>query len=156
MVLEHTLGHLPAGVKACNYLFERVPGFPASTRLGAPHRGQPTSCARVRGRVPEVAGRVPCDCVFEQRPGQYAHPMRYAEGQDAAPARSLDELLSAYGRAMDRLRVLEDEARGLRIAALQGLIRVPGGRWAVPGGEWRAEGELDLAVLVFHPSEAEL
>ncbi len=153
VVLEHTLGHLPAGVRACNYLFERVPGFPASTRLGAPHRGSPSSCARVRARLPELAAR--CACAFPEAPGQYPHPLRHLEGAPPPPpAPSLDELLTSYARALDRARQLALEEQALRRAALAALSRVPGGRWAVSGGEWRVEGSADLPELCWVPSEA--
>lgn len=159
VVLEHTLGHLPAGVRATNYLFEQIPGFPASTRLGAPHRGQPTSCAKIRARLPEIAGRLSCACPFPERPGQYAHPLRHLEEAPAAapPAPTLDELLAAYGRGLDHLRRLDEELSLLRRSAVAGLQAVPGQRWAAAGGEWRLEGDADLPELrwVADPAPAE-
>lgn len=152
VVLEHTLGHLPAGVRACNYLFERVPGFPAGTRLGAPHRGSPTSCAKIRARLPDLAQR--CACTFPDAPGQYPHPLRHLDAAAPAPppAPSLDELLLAYARALDRARQVAEEELRLRRAAVAALGRIPGGRWSVQGGEWRLEGSAELPELCWVPT----
>jgi len=149
VVLEHTLGHLPTGVKAANYLLDRVPGVPEASRLRSPLRGNPTSCAQIRRHLPELAPR--CACTFPDRPGQYAHPLRHLErlGEPAAPPPTLDELLAAYGRTLDRVQQVSREEADLRRAAVLALARVPGGRWSVPGGEWRLEGDEALPVLRF-------
>ncbi len=70
VVLEHTLGHLPEGVAGVNYLVERA-GADAELRMGRPHRGSPTSCSRIRRRLPGVVGRVPCACRF---PDERSYP----------------------------------------------------------------------------------
>lgn len=154
VVLEHTLGHLPAGVRATNYLFERIPGFPTTSRLGAPHRGQPISCARVRARLPEVAGRVPCDCAFAERPGQYNHPLRHLDEATSPPEPppALTELLGAYSRALDRQRQVEQEVERLRLAVVEGLRRAPGAACVVADGTWRLEGDGVMAALTWVPA----
>lgn len=156
VVLNHTLGHLADGAKACNYVYDRVPGFPADARMGAPHRGSPMGCSRLRSRVPEVVGRVPCDCVFAEAPGRYPHPLRHLERAalpPPAPAPGLDELVGAYARQQDRLRQVQSELDALRRALVQALGRVPGGRWPAPGGAWRLRQDEGLPVLDWEPAE---
>ncbi|MES2644195.1 MAG: CRISPR-associated primase-polymerase type A1 [Myxococcota bacterium] len=149
VVLAHSLGHLPDGVRAVNYAYERVPGFPTELRMGAPHRGSPVSCARVRQRLHDVATRVGCDCVLPVRPGQYAHPLLHTDLEAARKpaARSLEETLEALARAQDRLRQVQEELGRLRAEAVEGLGRVPGGRWAVSGGEWVLEDDEGVPSL---------
>ena len=97
VVLAHSLGHGPDGVRAVNYVFDRVPGMAAELKMGSPHRGSPVSCQRVRQRVPDHARKVGCDCPFTPRPGEYANPLLHrTEVRSARPdagGASLDELL---------------------------------------------------------------
>lgn len=149
MALNHSLGHLPDGPRAVNYLYERVPGAAPELRMGSPHRGSPVSCARVRQRLAAVADRVGCDCVFDVRPGGYAHPLLHLEtAPPAAPPRAgLDELLDAYGRLLERRRVLDEELAAARAELAGALARVPDRRWRRPGGEWVLEDDGGMPVV---------
>jgi hypothetical protein len=151
VALRHTLGHSPDGVRACNYLFERIPGFPEALRLKSPLRGNPTSCAKVRSRLPGVVAQVPCDCSFPEEPGRYPNPNRHLElaPPPSAEVPPLDDLLESVARQRERLRRLADELGALERACIQALEAVPGRRWASAGGEWRvgADGRLDWFVL---------
>lgn len=149
VVLAHSLGHLPDGVRAVNYVYDRVPGFPPAQRLGSLLRGSPASCARIRQRLPDLAARFPCECPAAVGPGQYAHPLLHGELEAArAPAtRSLDETLEALARAQDRLRQVQDEVARIRATATEALQRVPGRRWAAGGGEWVLKDDEGIPVL---------
>ncbi|HND34081.1 MAG TPA: CRISPR-associated primase-polymerase type A1, partial [Myxococcota bacterium] len=110
VVLSHTLGHLPVGPRAVNYLFDKVLDFPASERLVSVLRGSPISCARIRQRLPRIADDVGCACEFAN-PKPYPTPLLYREEATEAPRpeRSLDALLDALVRAEDRKKTLESE-----------------------------------------------
>lgn len=149
MALNHSLGHLADGPRAVNYLYDRVPGAAPELRMGAPHRGSPVSCARIRQRLASVAERVGCDCGFDVRPGGYAHPLLHLESAPrAAPPRpGLDDLLDAYGRLVERRRVLDEEMAAARAEVAGALARVPDRRWRRPGGEWVLDQDAGLPVL---------
>lgn len=153
VVLNHSLGHLPEGPRAVNYLYDRVPNFAAEQRMGAPHRGSPVSCARVRQRLPDVADQVGCDCRLEVAPGGYAHPLLHLDHAPAPPPPrpALDELLAAYGRLVDRQRRVEEELAELRRVVVVRLGEVPDRRWRVAGGEWAVVDEAGLPVLRWEP-----
>ncbi len=137
VVLEHSLGHGPDGVRAVNYTTGRIPGWPAELRMQSPHRGSPVSCARVRQRVPGHARRVGCDCAFALKPGEYANPLLHrAELHPKPRDPGLDDTLEQLARAEDRLRTVRAEVAALRARAAARLAEVPGHRWAVGGGEW--------------------
>lgn len=153
VVLEHSIGHGPDGVRAVNYTMSRVPGWPAELRMQSPHRGSPVSCARVRQRVPDHARRVGCDCPFTLRPGEYANPLLHrAELHPRARDTGLDDLLEQLARAEDRARTVRAELAALRARAAERLAQVPGGRWAVRGGEWMLEDEDGVAALRWLPA----
>lgn len=149
MALNHALGHLPDGPRAVNYLYDRVPGAAPELRMGAPHRGSPVSCARIRQRLAGVADRVGCDCAFDVRPGGYAHPLLHLEAlPPAAPPRpGLDDLLDAYGRLLERRRAIDAELAQARGELVGALARVPDRRWRRPGGEWVLTEDGGLPVL---------
>lgn len=124
VVLHHTLGHLPDGVEMLHSLFETVPDLPDNVRLGSPLRGNPMSCAKVRKRLPDLQGRVPCDCTFPERNGDYLHPLRHLDQDE-----SLTALLGRLAEARVRCDELEAEAR-------EALSRETGHRYRVGEGEW--------------------
>lgn len=148
VVIEHSLGHLPDGVRAVNYVLDRVPGYPAEMRMGSPHRGSPISCQRIRQRAPGHARRVGCDCPFTPRPGEYANPLLHrAETTPRKADPTLDDTFEQLARAEDRLRTVHVEVQHLRAMASRRLADVPGRRWAVRGGEWTLVDEDGVASL---------
>lgn len=166
VVLRHTLGHLPEGVLAVNYLLERCPEVEPKGRLQSPLRGHPISCAKIRRQVPEVSCRVGCHCAFTAREDHYptpllhldearargalrAHPLsEVAQEVEAAPLtpdeRSRQVLLLTETRARVT-RELEEAREGLA-AAVRGLpgqvLEVDGGRWVWDGDEAALRWEL--------------
>jgi hypothetical protein len=152
VVLEHSIGHFPDGVRAVNYVLARVPGYPGDKLMGSPHRGSAISCQRVRQRVPSHARKVGCDCPLQPRPGEYANPLLHRA--DVPPRKadpSLDDLLETLARADDRLRTLQGEVHRIRASAAARLATVPGRRWAVRGGEWALVDEDGVPSLRWSP-----
>lgn len=156
LVLTHTLGHLPDGVRGVNYLYDRVPDFPADLRMGAPLRGSPASCAKIRKRLPNVAQETGCACIFPEEPGRYPNPLRHLEltAPEPEPEPGLEDDLEAYGRQLERVRAAQDELDRLRERVVAALSRVPGGRWAHAGGEWSIEVRGGAPTPVFRRSDA--
>jgi hypothetical protein len=153
LVLVHTVGHLPRGPDAVNYLTDHVAGFPADQRMGARLRGSPVSCARIRSRLPALCPESDCRCTFPPRGTAYAHPLRHLDDGprlERPRRRNLDELLRTVARQMERLAEAEAEMVTLRRAAVAALSEIPDGRWAVEGGEWALESDDGLPVLRFY------
>ena len=73
-VLTHTVGHLPLGPSAVNWLLARCLQTDVSLFMKKPLRGNPMSCARIRAKIPEVTSGVACDCQFSRRGGLYPTP----------------------------------------------------------------------------------
>ncbi|MCA9572385.1 MAG: hypothetical protein KC656_31315, partial [Myxococcales bacterium] len=142
ITLEHTLGHTADGVRAVNYLLERVPGVPQDVRMGAPLRGNPTSCKSVRKRLPEVVSQTGCACVFPEVSGRYPNPLRHLETAivPEEPESTLHEDLEAYGRQLERVRLANAELDDLRARVIRRLGDV-GGSAEHLGGTWSVEGD---------------
>lgn len=151
VALQHTLGHTADGVRAVNYLADRVPDFPSDQRMGAPLRGNPASCARIRRRVPDIAGQVPCDCRFPEEPGRYPNPLRHLDHAEPEPdpEPTLDDDLEAFARQLDRVRQAKAELARLEERVVAGLRRVPGQRWAATDGEWSLQDQDGVTRPVF-------
>lgn len=79
VVLQHTLGYLPAGVLAVNYLFDLCVDVPSAERLQTPFRGNPISCPKIRKRIPQVTSSVPCHCEFPWAPERYPTPLLHLQ-----------------------------------------------------------------------------
>jgi hypothetical protein len=147
LVVEHSLGHLPEGVGAVNWLCARA-GLPEP--MGRPHAGSPVSCARVRKRLPGVAQRVPCDCRFATR-SSYEHPLLHAEGVAAeAPTPvqpPIEQQLRALASLDARLGALQAEHDALRRHVVDRLVALPEGALVVDGLRWSARRVEGLPVL---------
>lgn len=151
VVLEHTLGHLPDGVRAYNYVLDHVPGAEHLPRMVTPHSGSPSSCRRIRQRLGRWA-HPRCQCDLVPRPGDYAHPLLHLDTppppeQDEALTTLLDALASTRVR-LDRLR---DELVALTTEARRQLEERPGRAARVPGGTWRLDGDGPEPAVRFHP-----
>lgn len=151
VVLNHSLGHLPDGPRAVNYLYDQVPGFSAELRMGAPHRGSPVSCTRVRQRMGSIVDRVGCACTFHLPPGGYAHPLRHLQEVPAAPPPppGIEECCDAYARALDHERRIGQELAELRRRLTAFLARSPDHRWRHGRGEWVLRESDGLPVVTW-------
>lgn len=101
-VLTHTVGHLPTGPMAVNWVLARCLQTDASLFMKRPLRGNPMSCARIRAKIPEVTSSVPCDCQFARRGGLYPTPaLHLSQAGEGFPLEQLQfqALLSDFLRA---------------------------------------------------------
>ena len=145
MALEHSLGHLSDGVRAINYLYDRMPEPLPDHRMKTPLSGSPVSCRKLRSRLADVVQHVPCACRFPAVAGRYDNPLRHLD--DAGPpmeeAPTLENLLDQWGRQLERLRRLQEETDRLRERVATVLSTVPDCRWDVEGGSWvLADGDV--------------
>lgn len=125
LVLNHTLGHLPDGVEAVNYLYGLVGGVSESARLVSPGE--------------------------HAHPLRHLDEVVLSE----AKASGIDDLVLGYTRQLHVLARAQAEADALRLAVIAALEGVPGQRWAAPGGEWAVGEEGGMAVLRFDAAGGE-
>ena len=125
LVLNHTVGHLAEGVEVLHDLYDAIPGLPDCARLGAPLRGHPMSCSKVRKRIPALVDEVPCSCVFADRSGEYPHPLRHLD-----ETRDLKALFAKLAESRRQIRAIETEAA-------TALGELAGHRLEFGEGAWR-------------------
>ncbi len=112
VVLQHALGHSPAGVQAVNYLLDACVDAHPAARLQSPLAGNPISCPKIRKRIPQVTAAVPCHCLFDFAPGRYPTPRLHLLRPAPAPAAPAPTPSGAREwSATDRLRTF----RALRV-----------------------------------------
>ncbi len=115
LVLRHTLGHLPSGLLAYNYLHDLTEGAPAD-RLVSVLRGNPVSCQKARTRVLGSSGRLCVQCNFPWALQTYPHPLLHLENPDrrpSAPQPEPDET-SPVSSTSDNLLTTADLEREVR------------------------------------------
>jgi hypothetical protein len=111
---------VPALDAVYRHLEDWRPGMGArfSQRL-YPH---PTSCGRIRQRLPELTSRVGCDCRFRVPPGAYPTPVLHALGAADVPGMELrvKEAAARGGLARAAIESMNEGRRelGARAAAL--------------------------------------
>lgn len=84
LILQHTVGHLPGGVAAVNYLLGRCLAVPRTAFLKSALRGNPVSCPKIRSRLPHITARVRCACEFPDCGEAYPNPLLHLAGLDPA------------------------------------------------------------------------
>lgn len=154
IALEHSIGHLPEGVEAVNYLLDRC-HRPGDEKMGAPHSGSPISCRSVRRRLKDIAGRIRCECAFDE-PHSYPNPLLHArhiagtgrEEKTRVP-RNLESLLAAMNRLEERRRRCEEELQGVRAQVARRLSDLPGGQYRTDEGTWILEDEEGMPAVRF-------
>ena len=98
LAITHTLGCLTHGAEAVNAILGMLPGFDPRLLLKRRLAGHPTSCAKLRNRLPDLIDRVGCDCPFNISAGEYPTPVLHARDLAVMPAP-----LAARALATDRL-----------------------------------------------------
>jgi tetratricopeptide (TPR) repeat protein len=159
MVLVHALGHVPAGTLAVNYLLSRCADVAPETFLKSTLGGNPISCPKIRKRVPHVAGKVDCSCVFPFAPDRYPTPLLHllaapppaapppAAPPPAAPAgpdaETIARRFALLLRREDELRREIELARAALLAHLEAAadraLACDGGRYVLREVEGRRE-----------------
>lgn len=113
VVLIHSLGHVPEGPQAVNYLLQKCVDVAPDSLMQSRLKGNPISCPKIRKRIGHVTRRVKCRCAFEFAPNHYPTPVLHLEtlppDTQQAPAHRSDEpvdpetLARRYG-VLDRQR----------------------------------------------------
>jgi hypothetical protein len=146
LVLCHTLGHLPAGPPAVNWLFARCSDIARSRWMKSPHSGNPMSCPKIRQRIPHVTSKVDCNCAFEFAPEHYPTPLLHLRtlrvgeasppAETATQAQTPQQIAQRYATLRRRAFEIQDELRRLEEAFVAVLRRAPDRTLAVEGGRW--------------------
>ena len=149
LTMKHTLGHTDDGLRAVNFLLDRAQG-PAAEKLVSVLRGNPMSCQKLCGRVPEDARKRCTGCEFPWAPQHYPTPGLHLldprRPPEAPPApetdHGLETLVRTFTATLTRLRSLEAECRDLLASVVRGLqtrpdkaIQLPEGTLALGDGE---------------------
>lgn len=157
--LRATLGHLPRGVHAVNWLFDRAGSVPRDAYLKSRLRGNPVSCQKLRSRFPAWAALDECSCSFEGILASYPSPVLHAEavppagGEDGSPRFDPEHEARRLGWLERRSRELAEELASVRRALVAWMkahgrhsIELEEGAWVlvqeegVDGLEWKPSG----------------
>ncbi len=158
VVLAHSVGHMPSGVAAFNYMLGLCPGAPAGALLKSPLRGNPVSCPKIRARLAHLTSRVPCNCVFPEATDIYPNPLLHLRGlqaEELAPLPAVPPPETVVRRLLilrHRVAELQRESAALTdelVARLQGA-GTP--RWEMPEGVLQLEERDGVPELVWVPS----
>lgn len=131
LVITYTLGCLNHGPQAVNALLDQAHNLDPGLRLVNRLRSNPTSCARIRSKLFELAERVNCNCQFSPGEGGYPTPLLHLRASHSSSIMEvrrleLDQAVRNYLKLRSEQvrigRALEDLARQLRsLMAEQGL-----------------------------------
>ncbi len=175
VVLVHTLGHLPGGPQAVNYLFSKCVDVAPERHMKSALRGNPMSCPKIRKRIGHVTRRTSCNCCFEFAPDRYPTPVLHlltlpAERPPASsPSRSappagpgdadqLEGLARRFGVLERRRRELEQEWKQLHDALCSALRQLPDRSLTVETGRYRLIEKDGVEELIWddtQPQETE-
>lgn len=139
-VMTYTMGHLTRGAEAVNAVLDRVLNVDKASYLKSPLRGHPTSCPKIRSRLPATCARVGCDCVFDVV-ASYPHPLLHLEGLRSR-ARLEADGASLSGPAIERLARDWLKARG----DLERLVEIVRSLEAQLVGLVRERGSIETAA----------
>lgn len=167
IVLRHTLGHVPQGIPAANYVLTRCPEVPQSMMLQSQLRGNPISCAKIRKRISDVTSRVDCHCEFTVATDHYPTPTLHLEearargelDEDHEPYAKPEVLAEDLARHFVHLQEKHDrigeELREVRKRFLAALERLPGRKLETAEGVWQVGEEEDFPVIDWIPDSSE-
>lgn len=147
VVLQNTLGHLPRGVMAVNYLFSRCANLSPEYFLKSTLKGNPISCPKIRARIPGVTSLVDCSCNFKDI-NHYPTPLLHLDSvkdQDGGATYkqlqkrpALDEDVIDVARKYLRLISLQDRVKAdlhaVKNSLWNMLINVPDRCIVLPEG----------------------
>lgn len=169
VVLQHALGHSPAGVLAVNYLLDACIDAHPAARLQSPLAGNPISCPKIRKRIPHVTAGVPCHCLFDFAPERYPTPRLHLLQPGAASASpavgrpdgqcddwKVEDRVRTFRALRVRLSEIEAELHQVETELVAYLERSGVAELAVEDGLLRlVQEEGQVAALVWEPRRAE-
>ncbi len=160
-VLIHTLGHLPAGPQAVNYLFARCVDIAPDRYLKSPLRGNPISCPKIRKRIGHITRQVNCNCLFEFAPDRYPTPLLHLltlppeeelkQQQHQQVPDKLEELAKRFGVLERKRQEIQKEWELLHDALCQALQQLPNRTLVLEGGAYRLVEKEGVEELVWEP-----
>ncbi len=162
VVLIHTLGHLPGGPQAVNYLLHRCVEFTPSQLLKSPLKGNPISCPKIRRRIGHVTRRVPCNCNFDFAPDHYPTPLLHLktlppEEQEQKPppqeAPDLETLVRRFTVLEQRKREILQQWERLHQALCKALQALPDRCFQTPQGTFRLVTQQGVETLHWDPAQ---
>lgn len=118
LVLSHTLGYIPEGVMAVNYIFSLCSdSIPENMFLKSTLKGNPISCNKIKKKLPYICAKVNCNCTFPKSWG-YPTPVLHAkkasrskedlEGEDEGEIQSM---LSKFIKLHNLSEDIEEQKR---------------------------------------------
>lgn len=140
LAVVHVVGHLETGVQAVNHVLGLLRNPAPDLFLKSRLRGNPASCAKLRGKVLPGLGDVPCACDFGEHPETYPNPVLHlsgftaAAGAEAPPLRDhtlrVQGLIRRYLDLRERLRAVQGDFAAVEKALLdifreQGVDALP-------------------------------
>ena len=158
LVLIHTLGHLPGGPQAVNYLLSRCVDVGPEKLLKSPLRGNPVSCPSIRKKIGTVTRKVSCNCTFEQAPDRYPTPLLHLIGLPAepaaGPANAPGDLARRFEALSRKREEVERDWQEMRRVLLGVLRAVPERAAGCVGGRYRLLEEQGVEELRWEPETA--
>ncbi|MDY0171014.1 MAG: CRISPR-associated primase-polymerase type A1, partial [Thermoguttaceae bacterium] len=163
VVLSHTLGHVPGGPQAVNYLLQQCVDVPADALMQSQLKGNPISCPKIRKRIGHLTRRVKCRCAFPFAPNHYPTPVLHLETLRVEPApatvqaaadRTDPQMLARRYGVLDRQRrEIERQWRQLHDALCQMLHGRPDRSLQCDDGRYELVIEDGVETLVWHSEE---
>lgn len=158
LVLRHTLGHIPEGVLAVNYLFSRCGNISTDQFLQTPLSGNPVSCPKIRKRIPHITAKVSCNCRFDFASDHYPTPNLHWRNlptetslttkEPEIPAETLARQYATLGR---RIIELQQEQSSLAERLIQQLKSLPEQTLILPEGKYCLVVQDDVCELRWEP-----
>lgn len=160
LILRHSLGHLPEGVRAFNYLLARCGNVAPEQFLQSPLAGNPVSCVKIRKRIPEMTAQLPCACDFGFARDHYPTPTLHLRtlpadiNPQAPPPEDLETLARRYATLQRRITELEKERGLLGNALAERLHSQAEPVLSLPEGTWRWVQQDEVGELIWEPRHA--
>ncbi len=161
VVLSHTLGHIPGGPQAVNYLLQQCVDVPADALMQSQLKGNPISCPKIRKRIGHLTRRVKCRCAFPFAPNHYPTPVLHLETlrAEAAPTpaqaavdRTDPQMLARRYGVLDRQRhEIERQWRQMHDALCQMLHGRPDRSLECDDGRYQLVVKEGVETLAWEP-----
>ncbi len=168
VVLIHTMGHLPGGPQAVNYLLHQCIDFAPEMLMKSRHQGNPISCPKIRKRIGHITRTVPCCCDFSFAPNHYPTPVLHLEtlppepGPSPSPSpgggddrEAIEHLIRRYTVIVHRREELDAQWRELHDAVCRRLAALPDRSVTTEAGRFYLVTRDGVESLEWERSESE-
>jgi tetratricopeptide (TPR) repeat protein len=163
VVLIHSLGHVPGGPQAVNYLLQKCVDVAPDSLMQSRLKGNPISCPKIRKRIGHITRKVKCRCAFEFAPTHYPTPVLHLETlpaeTPAEPARQQDAasgpqtLARRYGVLDRQRREIEQQWRQMHEAICRLLHGRSDRTLLCDDGHYELSGQDGVETLVWVPDD---